>query len=130
MDEPLLAALAHDRVCCVSAYSEEHAIVGGDPSRPRRTDAPPVTGPARLTERLRQPETPPVPRLTPREEQVLELAATGLTVSQIATSLHISHSTAKTHPLRVYEKLGAPNRSAAVAIALAHGMLRGGAIAA
>lgn len=32
----------------------------------------------------------------------------------------------KTHLLRVYEKLEAPNRSAAVAIALGRGMLRVG----
>jgi DNA-binding NarL/FixJ family response regulator len=56
--------------------------------------------------------------------QKLRLAATGLTVSQIATSLHISRSTAKTRLLRVYEKLEAPNRSAAVAIALGRGLLR------
>jgi DNA-binding CsgD family transcriptional regulator len=73
---------------------------------------------------VRQPTPPPSPHLTAREEQVLELAATGLTVFQIATRLHISHSTAKTHLLRVYEKLGAPNRSAAVATALARGLLQ------
>jgi DNA-binding NarL/FixJ family response regulator len=77
-----------------------------------------------LTQKLRRPATGLPPRLTEREEQVLELAATGLTVSQIATSLHISRSTAKTHLLRVYEKLEAPNRSAAVAIALGRGLLR------
>jgi DNA-binding CsgD family transcriptional regulator len=46
------------------------------------------------------------------------------------TTLHISASTAKTHLLRVYEKLEAPNRSAAVAIALGRGLLRGSAAAA
>ena len=55
---------------------------------------------------------------------MLELAAAGLTVFEIAGRLHISHSTAKTHLLRVYEKLEAPNRSAAVAIAAGRGMLR------
>ena len=55
---------------------------------------------------------------------MLELAAAGLTVFQIATTLHISHSTAKTHLLRVYEKLEAPNRSAAVAIALGRDVIR------
>ncbi|MGP0033261.1 MAG: response regulator transcription factor [Solirubrobacteraceae bacterium] len=61
--------------------------------------------------------------LTSREEQVLELAATRLTVSQIGQAPHMSHSTAKTHLLRVYEKLGAPNRSAAVVNPLALGTL-------
>jgi DNA-binding NarL/FixJ family response regulator len=56
--------------------------------------------------------------------QVLELAATGLTIGPIAGRLCISHSTAKTHLLRIYEKLEAPNRSAAVATAAARGMLR------
>jgi DNA-binding NarL/FixJ family response regulator len=78
---------------------------------------------------VRRHPPPPHPRLTSREEQVLELAATGLTVFQIATSLHISHSTAKTHLVRVYEKLEAPNRSAAVAIAFGRGMLRAGTAA-
>lgn len=54
---------------------------------------------------------------------MLELAAAGLTISQIAARLYISHSTAKTHLLRVYEKLDAPNRSAAVATAVSRGML-------
>jgi DNA-binding NarL/FixJ family response regulator len=83
-----------------------------------------------LTSTLRQPPRSPSDRLTSREEQVLQLAATGLTISQIATSLHISHSTAKTHLLRVYEKLEAPNRSAAVATAIARGLLRLSAAAA
>jgi DNA-binding NarL/FixJ family response regulator len=48
----------------------------------------------------------------------------GVRVLQIAARLHISRSTAKTHLLRVYEKLEAPNRSAAVAIALGRGLLR------
>ncbi len=79
---------------------------------------------------LNDPPPPPGPALTSREGQVLELAATGLTISQIAATLHISHSTAKTHLLRVYEKLEAPNRSAAVATALARGMLSVGVPAA
>ncbi len=69
---------------------------------------------------LRQPPSPSGPLLTSREEQVVEMAATGL-VFHIATRLHISHITAKTPPAAglLYEKLGAPNRSAAVAIASA-----------
>jgi DNA-binding NarL/FixJ family response regulator len=132
VDEPLLAAIAHECVSCVSAYSDAdtivsalRALVGGE------TDLPPEVQRA-LMEVLRHPPPPPPradTRLTSREEQVLELAATGLTVFQIATRLHISHSTAKTHVLRVYEKLEAPNRSAAVAIAVGRGMLRVGTAA-
>jgi DNA-binding NarL/FixJ family response regulator len=124
IDERLLNTISQQCVSCVSAYSEADAIVaalralvGG------QTHLPPEVQRA-LMDVLRQPAPPPCARLTSREEQVLELAATGLTVFQIATTLHISHSTAKTHLLRVYEKLEAPNRSAAVAIALARGLLR------
>jgi DNA-binding NarL/FixJ family response regulator len=122
VDELLLEALARERVSCVSAYSEGQAIVsalrallGGQPLLPLEVHRA-------LMARLKPPP-PQSPVLTSREEQVLELAATGLTISQIAGRLCISHSTAKTHLLRVYEKLGAPNRSAAVATAVARGML-------
>jgi DNA-binding NarL/FixJ family response regulator len=122
VDESLLEALAHDRVSCVSAYSDGQAIVsalrallGGRPLLPLEVHRA-------LLARLK-PSPPQSPVLTSREEQVLELAATGLTISQIGGRLNISHSTAKTHLLRVYEKLDAPNRSAAVATAVARGML-------
>jgi DNA-binding NarL/FixJ family response regulator len=123
VDDALLEALAQERVSCVSAYSEAQPIVSalrallsGD------TVLPPQVQQA-LTDKLREPVPPPRPQLTPREEQVLELAATGLTVSEIAATLNVSHSTAKSHLLRVYEKLGAPNRTAAVVTAVARGML-------
>lgn len=124
IDARLLDAIAQAHVSCVSAYSDGQvivsalrALVGG------HTHLPPEVQRA-LMDTRRQPALPPPRRLTSREEQVLELAATGLTVFQIATRLHISHSTAKTHLLRVYEKLEAPNRSAAVATALSRGILR------
>ena len=125
VDEALLAALGNGRVSCVSVYSDAGALVsalrallGGQTLLPEEVQRA-------LMDTLREPP-PSDPVLTLREEQVLALAATGLTISQIALRLHISHSTAKTHLLRVYEKLGAPNRSAAVATALAHGMLHVG----
>jgi DNA-binding NarL/FixJ family response regulator len=120
VDERLLEAVARECVSCVSAYSDVaalRALVRGE------TRLPPEVQRA-LADRLRRPSPPTRPALTSREEQVLELAATGLTVFEIARRLHISHSTAKTHLLRVYEKLEAPNRSAAVAIAAGRGMLR------
>jgi DNA-binding NarL/FixJ family response regulator len=127
VDAPLLDALAYERVSCVSVYSEGPPIVTALCALlAGQTLLPPEVQRA-LVERLRQPPSPPSDQLTLREEQVLELAAAGLTISQIAARLHVSHSTAKTHLLRVYEKLDAPNRSAAVAIASARGMLRVGA---
>jgi DNA-binding NarL/FixJ family response regulator len=130
VDEPLLEALAHQRVSCASAYSEVQVIVSALRALlADQTLLPPEVQRA-LTDRLRLPPPPSPPLLTLREEQVLGLAATGLTIAQIAAKLYISHSTAKTHLLHVYEKLDAPNRSAAVATAVARGMLRRGAAAA
>jgi DNA-binding NarL/FixJ family response regulator len=130
VDESLLAALAYERVSCVSAFSEAHLIVAALRALlADQTLLPPEVQRA-LTDRLRRPPLPPPPMLTLREEQVLELAATGLTIAQIAGKLYISHSTAKTHLLRVYEKLEAPNRSAAIATAVARGMLHPSAAAA
>lgn len=123
VDERLLEAIAREQVACASVYSDGNAflstcraLLGGE------TLLPPEVQQA-LMRRVRRPPPALRPPLTSREQQVLELAATGLTVSQIATDLHISHSTAKTHLLRVYEKLEAPNRSAAVATAVARGLL-------
>jgi PAS domain S-box-containing protein len=63
------------------------------------------------------------PLLTPREIQVLELAALGQTVPQMAESLLISVATAKTHLENIYRKLQASDRSAAVARALRLGLI-------
>jgi DNA-binding NarL/FixJ family response regulator len=130
VDEPLLDALAHERVSCASAFSEAQTIVSACRALlAGQTVLPPEVQRA-LTDMLRQPPSPPPPLLTLREEQVLELAATGLTIAQIAARLCISHSTAKKHLLRVYEKLEVPNRSAAVATAVTRGILRLSAAAA
>jgi two-component system nitrate/nitrite response regulator NarL len=56
--------------------------------------------------------------LTPREAQILRLAAEGLSRDEIAATLVLSNSTVKTHLEHVYSKLGVSNRAAAVATAL------------
>jgi DNA-binding NarL/FixJ family response regulator len=62
--------------------------------------------------------------LSQRESEVLRLLQQGLSVPAIATQLYISQSTAKTYVARLYEKLGAANRSQALMAALYHGLLR------
>ncbi len=52
----------------------------------------------------------PIERLTDREEEVLVTLARGRTNAEIASDLHISLSTAKTHIASVMGKLGARNR--------------------
>lgn len=64
------------------------------------------------------------PFLTPRELDILRLAADGLSTPEIATSLHVSSTTVKTHLQHVYEKLEVSDRAAAVAQAMRRGILR------
>lgn len=63
------------------------------------------------------------PSLTERELEVLRLAAGGSPGPQIAEQLVISPTTVKTHFENIYEKLGAPDRAAAVATALRLGLI-------
>lgn len=55
------------------------------------------------------------PQLTPREAEILELVAEGLTNAAIAQRLWIAPSTVKKHLDNAYEKLGVSNRAAAAA---------------
>ncbi|WBQ05983.1 response regulator [Kribbella sp. CA-293567] len=59
---------------------------------------------------LGRPPAQPTEPLTSREEEVLITVARGRTNSEIATDLHISLSTVKTHLTAVMTKLGARNR--------------------
>lgn len=52
--------------------------------------------------------------LTPRELQVLELMAEGLSNKEIADKVFVSENTVKTHLSRVFDKLGARRRTQAV----------------
>jgi DNA-binding CsgD family transcriptional regulator len=56
----------------------------------------------------------PVPRLTPRQNELLRLLAAGHTNSQIGRRLGISEATVRTHLENIYEKLGVSSRTAAV----------------
>ena len=61
--------------------------------------------------------------LTARELEILEILPTGDTVTEIATRLFISVSTAKTHLASIYRKLGASNRVQAINAARRAGLL-------
>jgi NarL family two-component system response regulator LiaR len=52
--------------------------------------------------------------LTPRELEILQLIAEGLSNRQIAERVFVSENTVKTHASRVFEKLGARRRTQAV----------------
>ncbi|WP_018681199.1 response regulator transcription factor [Actinokineospora enzanensis] len=61
--------------------------------------------------------------LSPREREVLTLLRDGLSIPEIAGTIHISHSTAKTYVSRLYDKLGASSRAQALMTALRTGLI-------
>jgi DNA-binding NarL/FixJ family response regulator len=56
----------------------------------------------------------PVPRLTPRQKDLLRLLAAGHTNAQIARRLGISEATVRTHLENIYGRLHVSSRTAAV----------------
>ncbi|EAP75431.1 helix-turn-helix transcriptional regulator [Roseovarius nubinhibens] len=67
--------------------------------------------------------TPPAPRLSPRETDVITLLARGDSRGQIATKLAISEHTLRSYIETARHKLGAVNTPHAVARAIAMGMI-------
>ena len=61
-------------------------------------------------------------RLSPREQQVLGLAASGLTDGQIAGILDISPHTVDSYVRRIFSKFNTDNRHTAIALASHHGI--------
>ncbi|GAA4698386.1 response regulator transcription factor [Pseudonocardia yuanmonensis] len=77
---------------------------------------------ARLTARAAPPrlDAEALAQLTARERQIVALVAHGLSNTEIAAELTISHATAKTHVSRAMTKLGARDRAQLVALAYRH----------
>lgn len=61
--------------------------------------------------------------LTEREVEVLRLIARGATKKQVAAALYISPSTAHTHVVHIYEKIGASTRAGAALFAMENRLL-------
>ena len=81
-----------------------------------------VLAAAKATEAHRAPpETAPL--LSEREVQVLEGMSRGLSNAQIGEELFLSEDTIKTHARRLFRKLNAPDRAAAVATGFRWGLL-------
>ena len=100
-----------------------HTIAAGDGLL-----SPSIT--RRVIERIATlPENRPgdcLDELTPREREVLEHAARGLTNSEIATALVVEESTVKTHIKRILAKLDLRDRVGAVILAYEVGLVRPG----
>jgi DNA-binding NarL/FixJ family response regulator len=98
-----------------------HTIAAGDSLL-----SPSVT--SRVIERMAQQPAPDATRdarldeLTPRECEVLELVARGLSNVEIAAALVIEESTVKTHVRRIRAKLGVRDRVHAVIFAYESGL--------
>jgi len=80
-----------------------------------------ITGP--LLRRLSGDEPARSLALSPREREVLQLAANGLENKQIAARLELSEATVKGYLRTAFERLGARSRAEAVAIGLRLGLL-------
>lgn len=61
--------------------------------------------------------------LTPRELEILERIAAGLSTRQIAEALFVSENTVKTHASRLFDKLGVNRRTQAVHVARTLGII-------
>ena len=100
-----------------------HSIARGDSLL-----SPSVT--RRVIERLAQQPVPEladrsiVARLTPREREVLDLVARGLSNREIAAAIVVEESTVRTHVKRMLSKLGLRNRVQAVILAYEAGLTR------
>lgn len=74
----------------------------------------------RLMDRMRTPGE----SLSPRETEILQLVAEGLSNKQISQRLFLSQATVKSHLVHIYTKLGVDSRTSAVAAATNRGLLR------
>jgi DNA-binding NarL/FixJ family response regulator len=81
--------------------------------------SPPVA--TRLVQRVRGNEEE---NLSEREIEILRSVALGMNNRDVARALLISESTVKAHLIRIYDKLGVDDRTAAVTTAIRRGIIR------
>jgi DNA-binding NarL/FixJ family response regulator len=87
-------------------------------------DGEPVLAPAVAKRLIGKMRLPAEEKLSSRELEVLQLVAGGASNSEIATRLHISQATVKSHLIHIFGKLGVSDRTAAVTAALQRRLIR------
>ena len=85
--------------------------------------APRVLDAFRANARPRLAETARIDALTDREHEVLRSMARGATNAEIATTLHVSEPTVKSHIGSIFSKLAVRDRAAAIVFAYDHGIV-------
>lgn len=119
-DDHLLAALDAGASSFVLKQAPTSEVV----EAARRAAASPTSFSADgLAAAMRRRLQGPAVQLTPRELEILTLLAQGMSVAQVSAKLFVSASTTKTHMVRLYEKLGAANRTQAVMSAVRLGLV-------
>ena len=132
LDEYVFAALRAGAAGFLLKHTPSDSIVDGVRAIAEGDSllAPEVT--RRVIEHFaRTPDRPParaaaLDQLTERERDVLRLLTEGLSNPQIAAALYVEPSTVKTHVTHVLNKLGVPDRVAAIIYAYEHGLVRPG----
>jgi two-component system, NarL family, response regulator NreC len=120
-------ALKNGATCYVLKASCEEDLVRAvrEAAAGRRFLSAPVTERAieAYIEQSRAAELDPHGTLTPREREVLQLAAEGKTGSETAAHLHVSRRTVENHRANLMRKLGLQNQSELVRYALRRGLI-------
>ncbi len=68
-------------------------------------------------------DAPSVPELTPRQREILEMVAGGLSYKEVGAALNLSENTIKYHMGEILQRLHLKNRGQAAAYALRSGLL-------
>lgn len=119
-DEHLFAALDAGASAFVLKQAPSDTVVQ---AVRRAASAPNAFAAEGLGAAMRRRLQPPTVQLTPRETEILALLAQGKSVAEVSAQLFVSASTTKTHMAKLYDKLGASNRTQAVMSAVRLGLV-------